>query len=123
MTDHSELWFIEILSQHIRNTCDIHLEAYRDATFEQKQEKLLQLIQDKVVYESPQELRERAWKMKQVLNEYRKTYKRIALVSHFEVLGALLAKGFNEHGEVNEFYMLENAKPMYKSIEDLLRVR
>jgi hypothetical protein len=37
-----------------------------------------------------------------------------------EILGALLAKRFNEHGEVN---MLENVKPMYKSIEDLLRVR
>jgi hypothetical protein len=45
----------------------MHLEDYRNATFEEKQEKLLQLIQDKVVYESPQELRERAWKMKQVL--------------------------------------------------------
>lgn len=34
-----------------------------------------------------------------------------------------MAKGFNEHGEVNEFYMLENAKPMYKSIDDLLKVQ
>ena len=40
-------------------------------------------MQSKVVYESPQELRARTWKIKDLLAEYSKKYKKIAIVSHF----------------------------------------
>jgi hypothetical protein len=51
-----------------------------------------------VVYESPQELRARTWKIKELLRKYRQKYKKIAIVSHFELLESLLAKSYNEIG-------------------------
>lgn len=71
------------LSEHLKNTCNSHISASGELTFREKQEKLLELMQSKVVYESPQELRMRTWKIKDLLAEYRKKYKKIAIVSHF----------------------------------------
>jgi broad specificity phosphatase PhoE len=56
----------------------------------------LELVKEKVIYESPQELRERIWKVKALLQEYRQKYKRIAIVSHFQVITTLIAREYNE---------------------------
>jgi hypothetical protein len=61
----------------------LHLETEKEMTFKEKQEKLLALLHSKVIYESPQELRERTWKIKALLADYSKKYNRIAIVSHF----------------------------------------
>lgn len=55
-------------------------------------------MQSKVVYESPQELRMRTWKIKDLLVEYKKKYKKIAIVSHFYTIATLTATKFNEIG-------------------------
>jgi hypothetical protein len=47
------------------------------------------------MYESSQELRVRMRLMKELLGEYGKKHKRIAIVSHFEVLESLLAKSYD----------------------------
>jgi broad specificity phosphatase PhoE len=67
MKDHSELWFVDILSEHNKHTCKTHLSSESPLSFQDKQLKLLELMQSKVIYESPQELRARTWKIKELL--------------------------------------------------------
>lgn len=73
------------------------------------------------MYESAQELRERIWKVKQLLVEYKKKYKKIAIVSHFHVVIALIADGYNEEGEVINPPLIRNATPIYAKIEELAK--
>jgi hypothetical protein len=63
------------------------------------------------------------WKLKEMLDQYRKMYKRIAIVTHFEVLESLLAKGYNEMGETSQIQMFPNATPFMRWIDDLLAVK
>lgn len=52
------------------------------------------------MFESPQELRERISKAKDILGQYRSQYKKIAVVSHYHITRYLLSEGFDEVGEV-----------------------
>lgn len=74
------------------------------------------------MYESPQELRTRMRLVKQILAEYKKKYKKIAIVSHFEVLESLLAKGYDHNGQTSQIQNFPNAVPFLRSIDDLLAV-
>lgn len=58
----------------------------------------MELLQSQVIYESPQELRMRTWKIKELLAEYKKKYKKIAIVSHFYTLTMLRGSKFDEMG-------------------------
>lgn len=100
MKDSSELWFIDNLNANIKVACEKHLSTHKELTYEEKQLKCLELIKSKVVNESPEELRERTWKIKELLAEYRKKYSKIAVVSHFYTIGTLRARKFTENGEV-----------------------
>ena len=56
--------------------------------------------------EMPTNVRERARKVKKLLEEYSKTYKTIAVVSHFFTIKFLNATEFNEMDEpVNKVHM------------------
>ena len=56
--------------------------------------------------EMPTNVRERARKVKKLLDEYSKTYRTIAVVSHFFTIKFLNATEFNEHDEpVNKVHM------------------
>ena len=50
------------------------------------------LLKDKVIYETPAELRSRINKIKAMLKEYKKNYPKIAIVSHYYTLRTLLAE-------------------------------
>jgi len=58
------------------------------------------LIKSKTIYETPNELRQRNWKIKNVFAEIKKkgNYKRIAVVTHFNIIRHLIAKGFDGDG-------------------------
>lgn len=48
------------------------------------------------IYETATNLRHRTDRVKAMLREYRKTYSRIAVVSHYNIIRFTLAKEFNE---------------------------
>ena len=58
----------------------------------------MKLMEQKIIYETNQELRERVWNIKQMLLFYKSQYKRIAIVSHWYVLTYLRSRGFGEDG-------------------------
>lgn len=123
MKDYSELWFVEILAQKHTESCLSHIEKHQPQTYEEKQRRILELVKEKVVYESPQELRERIWKVKTLLQEYRQRYRRIAIVSHFQVITTLIAKEYDEWGTVLGGALIQNATPMHVKIADLLAIK
>ena len=52
---------------------------------------MLGLLKEKAIYETAGELRARIWKVKELLSEYAKKYKKIAIVSHFYIVKTLIA--------------------------------
>ena len=51
------------------------------------------------IYESPTNLRRRTKELKNLLNEYRKSFKSIAVVTHYNIIRFSLATEFNERDE------------------------
>lgn len=51
------------------------------------------------IYETATNLRHRTDRVKAMLREYRKSYSRIAVVSHYNIIRFTLAKEFNEKDE------------------------
>ena len=95
MEDHEELWFLEHLQPHHQETWKNHLEKHPPLDYSQKQTQMLTLLKDRIIYETAAELRERIWKVKQLLAEYSKKYKKIAIVSHYYVVRTLLSESFD----------------------------
>jgi hypothetical protein len=58
-----------------------------------------------------------------LLAEYRKKYKKIAIVSHFYTIATLTASQFNENGEIVDFPEILNATPIFTSLEKLQSVK
>lgn len=56
-------------------------------------------MESEKMHETRKNVRERAEKVKQLLKEYRKTYNRICIVSHFYTIQCLCAKEFTEDDE------------------------
>jgi hypothetical protein len=54
--------------------------------------------------------------MKELLAEYKKKYKKIAIVSHFCILNALLAEKFHKNGDIVNKQHILNAHPYFASI-------
>jgi broad specificity phosphatase PhoE len=75
------------------------------------------------VYETPQELRERIWKIKDLLQEYRKKYKKIAVVSHYNTITSLIAKEYDPIGKAVNIPHIPNASPYYLNIAKLLKIK
>ena len=75
------------------------------------------------MYETPQELRERTWKIKDLLKEYRKKYKKIAVVSHYNTITALIASEYDAQGQAVSNPDIPNAYPYYLSIAKLLKIK
>jgi broad specificity phosphatase PhoE len=72
--------------------------------------------------ETASNVRERARKVKELLREYSKTYKRIAVVSHFFTIKYLNATEFNEFDEpVNKVHM-GNCGIFTATLEDLNKI-
>lgn len=63
------------------------------------------------------------WKMKQILVEYNKKYKKIAIVSHYHIVQCLLSKKFDEEGKVVNSIWISNAEPMRTSLASMLQVQ
>lgn len=57
-------------------------------------EVLMNQLLESFMYESPANLRQRTTRLKEVLKEFRKTYKRIAVVTHYNIIRYTLAKEF-----------------------------
>ena len=51
-----------------------------------------------------------------MLEEYRKTYKNIAVIAHYHVLKTLAATKFSEEGEPLDSQVFMNATPFYYSL-------
>lgn len=49
------------------------------------------------------------WKMKQILAEYSKKYKNIAIVSHYHIVQCLLSEKFDAKGNVVDSRWISNA--------------
>jgi broad specificity phosphatase PhoE len=49
------------------------------------------------------------WKMKQILAEYSKKYKKIAIVSHYHIVQCLLSEKFDAKGNVIDSRWISNA--------------
>lgn len=123
MKDHSELWFVEILTAKHNHSCRTHIEKHQPQTYLEKQQRILELIKEKTVYETPQELRERTWRIKDLLQEYRKKYKKIAMISHYNTITALIAQEYDAMGQAVNIPHIPNASPYYLNIAKLLKIK
>ena len=85
-------------------------------SYQEKQQALLTLLKDKVIYETAAELRTRINKLKDILVEKNKKYKRIAIVSHYYIVRTLLAEEFMENGEIINPKIIQNAEPYHCSL-------
>ena len=73
---------------------------------------ICELVGDNVICESDRELHERCGKVKGLLKQYKESYEKIAIVSHWWTLTYL-----NNEGD------FENAKPFWTSLNRLLHVK
>jgi len=80
---------MEHLEPHHQETWNKEESNHLD--FEEKQTKMLDLLKDKAIFETAGELRSRIWKVKELLAEYSKKYKKIAIVSHYYIVKTLIA--------------------------------
>lgn len=63
------------------------------------------------------------WKMKQILIEYSKKYKKIAIVSHYHIVQCLLCEKFDAEGKVVDSKWISNAKPIKASLTSMLKAQ
>lgn len=61
--------------------------------------------------------------MKEALKTYREKHNKIALVSHYHVIQVLLAEGFGKASEVLNPVDTVNAKPYWRNLAKLLKIR
>lgn len=73
---------------------------------------ICELVGDNVICESDRELHERCGKVKGLLKQYKESYEKIAIVSHWWTLTYL-----NNEGD------FENARPFWTSLNRLLHVK
>jgi broad specificity phosphatase PhoE len=58
-----------------------------------------------------------------LLAEYKKKYKKIAVVSHYNTITALIASKYDEKGQALNIPDIPNASPYYLSIAKLLKIK
>lgn len=51
------------------------------------------------VYEKPESVRSRVWRIKQLLKNYKEKYNKIAVVAHYNIINFIIAKEFDENNE------------------------
>lgn len=61
--------------------------------------------------------------MKKLLTEYRKKYEKIAVISHYQLVVALIAEGYDEEGEVIKPPLIHNVDPIYIQIDKIASIK
>ena len=62
-------------------------------------------------------------KAKQIICEYHKKYKKIAVVSHFYICRTLIAEEFASDGEIVNPKIIFNAVPYRTSVEEIMKYK
>lgn len=98
---------------------EIHFEGI---TYRHQAEKITEFMNRSKLRETATNVRERARKVKQLLEEYSKKYETIAVVTHFYTIKFLNATEFNEMDEpVNKVHMT-NCGVLKTSLAELNKI-
>lgn len=92
-------------------------------TVEEKKHAILELFASKEVYEDVTNLRKRVAKLKELLQEYKKKFPVIVVVSHYHTIEFLRAKGFTEDNDLIEYQGIINCFPYFESFEELAKIK
>lgn len=71
------------------------LSENKDKSFDETMRAIFAYMSKTFIYESPTNLRRRTERLKVLLGEYRKQYKSIAVVSHYNIIRFSLTQEFN----------------------------
>lgn len=79
----------------------------------------MEFMQSENMGEKPENIRSRAKKIKEKLQEYRKKYNRIAIVSHFFTIRYLVCEEFEENGEPKCGLVMQNCASYSTSLSQI----
>lgn len=75
------------------------------------------------VYEKPESVRSRVWRIKQLLKNYKEKYNKIAVVAHYNIINFIIAKEFDENNEPKNSAETKNCEVQPTTLEQLLKVQ
>ncbi len=64
-------------------------------THDEKCKTILKVMCPTFVYEKPESVRSRVWRIKQLLKNYKEKYNKIAVVAHYNIINFIIAKEFD----------------------------
>ena len=92
-------------------------------SLEEQQRLLCEKVGAHEIHESDEDLRARAWRVKNVIGEYKKEYRTVAIVSHWWVITFLLGEGYDSTSFPKGSPDIVNAKPYWTSLSKLMKYK
>lgn len=119
--EQGDLWFLNNESQENQLKYREMLKSIESESHENKNKAILNYMNSTMLYEVPLNLRRRCLRIKEMLRGYRKKFKKIAVVAHYNTINYTISEEFDHKNEPANPAEVKNCEVRGANLEQLFK--